>query len=195
MTKKIIGYASQMAGTLVIMVGALALAPPTHVTAKEGPLDEFKKAVKSEIRSSQRDKPNVPDIGSANQSGGAAKVAAAGGTRGAGAAPDKDAHHVDWDTKFTATGLADRNKVGHSFKFYCPPAPNRMTPRRVSGVDRYDFHTVICRAAVHAGKIDFGGGNVTLRMEDGNVKLQGSTRNGITTKPGPSGIRTVVFVD
>ncbi|GMG84769.1 hypothetical protein LNKW23_39850 [Paralimibaculum aggregatum] len=109
--------------------------------------------------------------------------------------PHPDAHHIDWDTKFTRTGLADRKLVGHEFRFYCPPAPSRLTPRRVYGTDVYRFDVWICRAAVHAGKIDLGGGNVTLKMLDGNVKLQGSTRNGITSKDGFSGVRSTVFVN
>ncbi|MEM6943146.1 MAG: LCCL domain-containing protein [Pseudomonadota bacterium] len=109
--------------------------------------------------------------------------------------PAPNAHHLDWDTKFTSTGLADRKLIGHVFPFYCPPAPARLTPRHLTGSDRYAFHIVVCRAGVHAGRITLDGGNLKVRMEDGNVRLTGSTRNGITTHDGPSGIRTVVFVD
>lgn len=195
MTKTLFNYDMRSATILAITVASLALAAPTQALALDGPLDGLKDAVEAKVKSTVRETAGVPDIGSANRSGSATEVAAAGGKRGPGEAPDSDAHHIDWDTKFTATGLADRHKTGHHFKFYCPPAPNRLTPRRFSGVDRYAFHTLICRAAVHAGKIDFGGGNVTLRMEAGSVKLQGSTRNGITTKAGSSGIRTLVFVN
>ncbi|WP_109354134.1 LCCL domain-containing protein [Sphingorhabdus sp. EL138] len=191
MTKALFNHDMRPTTILAMTVASLTLAAP----AQAGPLDGLKKAVEAKVKSTAREKLDVPDIGSANRSGGEAEVAAAGGKRGLGEAPASDAHHVDWDTKFTATGLADRHKTGHSFKFYCPPAPDRLTPRRFSGIDRYAFHTLICRAAVHAGKIDFGGGNVTLRMEAGSVKLKGSTRNGITTKPGSSGIRTLVFVN
>ncbi|MEO0622690.1 MAG: LCCL domain-containing protein [Pseudomonadota bacterium] len=109
--------------------------------------------------------------------------------------PHPDAHHLTWDTKFTSTGLADRKLVGHHFRFYCPPAPSKLVPRRLTGTDSYAFHTVVCRAAVHDGRITLSGGNVTVRMEEGNVRLTGSTQNGFTTHSGPSGIRTIRFVN
>lgn len=127
---------------------------------------------------------------------GATPVASTGPARSRPVqSPHPDAHHIDWDTKFTRTGLANRKLIGHEFRFYCPPAPSRMTPRRVYGTDVYRFDVWICRAAVHAGKIDLNGGNVTLKMLEGNVKLRGSTRNGITSKNGSSGVRSTVFVN
>ena len=54
---------------------------------------------------------------------------------------------------------------------------------------------MICRAAVHAGKITTDGGLVTVQMDSGNKRLVGSIRNGIETKDGPSGIRALTFVE
>ncbi|MEO1322496.1 MAG: LCCL domain-containing protein [Pseudomonadota bacterium] len=106
----------------------------------------------------------------------------------------KYAPRIDWDTKFTRTGLANRDLLGQSFTFKCPAAPADMRARRVVGTDRYAFDSMICRSAVHAGQIDLAGGFVTLRMEPGSKDLIGSTRNGIETKDGGSVVRTIVFV-
>lgn len=101
---------------------------------------------------------------------------------------------IDWDTKFTRTGLANRDLLGQEFAFFCPEAPAKMTPRRVIGTDRYAFDSIICRAAVHAGHITLAGGPVVLRMEPGTLNLYGSTRNGIETDNGQSSVRTVIFL-
>lgn len=102
---------------------------------------------------------------------------------------------LKWDTKFTATGFANKNLIGQRFSFDCPSAPNNMRSRRVSGTDSYAFHSIVCRAAVHAGKITTDGGLVTLQIDPGMQKLVGSIRNGIETKDGPGGHRTISFVD
>ena len=103
--------------------------------------------------------------------------------------------NIKWDTKFTRTGLAHRHLVGQTFTFNCPKAPGNMRSRRVVGTDVYAFDSMICRAAVHAGRITTDGGQVTLRMEPGSIKLTGSIRNGIETSDGSSGIRSLAFVD
>ncbi|MEM1088276.1 MAG: LCCL domain-containing protein [Pseudomonadota bacterium] len=105
------------------------------------------------------------------------------------------APRIDWDTKFTRTGLANRDLVGQHFTFHCPQAPADMRARRVVGTDRYAFDSMICRAAVHAGQLSLSGGPVTLRMEPGGKDLIGSKRNGIETKNGSSVVRTVTFVE
>ncbi len=100
---------------------------------------------------------------------------------------------IEWDTKFTRTGLANRDLVGQEFSFHCPEAPSDMRARRVVGTDRYAFDSMICRAALHAGVLSLSGGPVTLRMEPGSKDLIGSMRNGIETKNGSSTVRTVTF--
>jgi len=101
---------------------------------------------------------------------------------------------IDWDTKFTRTGFAHKQLVGQRFTFNCPAAPSDLRSRRVIGTDSYAFSSMICRAAVHSGRITTDGGIVSLQMEPGDTKLVGSIRNGIETKDGPSGIRTISFV-
>ena len=102
---------------------------------------------------------------------------------------------VKWDTKFTTTGLAHRKLIGQRFTFNCPTAPSNMRPRRVVGTDSYAFHSMICRAAVHAGKITTKGGYVHVQMDAAKRKLIGSIRNGVETKDGSSGTRSISFVD
>ena len=117
--------------------------------------------------------------------------------------PDADAdaiqtkylQRLDWDAKFTRTGLANKELVGQRFAFNCPAAPGDMIDRRVVGTDSYAFDSMICRAAVHAGKITKDGGVVLVQMDPGMKDLIGSIRNGIETKNGSSVVRTISFVD
>ncbi len=101
---------------------------------------------------------------------------------------------VKWDTKFTATGFGYKQLIGQRFSFECPKAPGNMRSRRVVGTDSYAFKSMICRAAVHAGSITTDGGLVTVQMNPGTTKLAGSTRNGIETKDGSSGLSALTFV-
>ena len=102
---------------------------------------------------------------------------------------------LKWDTKFTATGLANRKLVGQRFAFLCPAAPDGLRPRRIVGTDRYEFHTRVCVAAVHAGKITMEGGAVVVQLNEGVPRLKGSIRNGVESHDGPGGSRTLTFVD
>lgn len=100
---------------------------------------------------------------------------------------------LEWDKRFTHTGLANRDLVGQRFAFICPPAPSPLPVGRVQGTDTYAFATPVCLAALHAGAVTPAGGPVVVEMGPGNVKLQGSTRNGIESKSGSSGIRSITF--
>ena len=102
---------------------------------------------------------------------------------------------VNWDTKFTSTGLGYKQFIGQRFSFDCPKAPGNLRARRVVGTDSYAFKSMICRAAVHAGSITTDGGLVTVQMNPGSTKLSGSTRNGIETKDGSSGLSALTFVN
>lgn len=101
---------------------------------------------------------------------------------------------INWDTKFTKTGFGYKQLIGQRFTFDCPAAPSKLQSRRVVGTDSYEFKTMICRAAVHAGKLTMDGGLVTVQMNPGTKKLVGSTRNGIETKDGNSGLSALTFV-
>jgi len=102
---------------------------------------------------------------------------------------------IAWDTKFTKTGFANTDYIGQRFTFNCPAAPGGLKPRRIVGTDLYAFHSMVCRAAVHAGKITTAGGLVSVQIGPRKKKLVGSIRNGVESKNGPSGVRTISFVD
>ena len=101
---------------------------------------------------------------------------------------------INWDTKFTKTGFGYKQLIGQRFSFDCPAAPSDLRSRRMVGTDSYEFKSMICRAAVHAGKLTMDGGLVTVQMNPGTKKLVGSTRNGIETKDGNSGLSALTFV-
>ena len=102
---------------------------------------------------------------------------------------------IDWDTKFTSTGFANRNLVGQQFTFRCGPVPANQKPRLVFGTDDYDFASRICWAALHAGKISRDGGIVTVQINSGTKELIGSVRHGVETKSKRSGNRYITFVE
>lgn len=101
---------------------------------------------------------------------------------------------LDWDARFTQTGLARLQLVGQRFAFTCPPAPQTMLARRIVGTDKYAYATVVCQAGVHAGVITEDGGDVIVQMEPKDMALVGSIRNGVETVNGPSGERSLTFV-
>lgn len=101
---------------------------------------------------------------------------------------------LDWEARFTQTGLAQLNLIGQRFAFTCPKAPERMLARRIVGTDRYAYASVVCQAAVHAGVITPEGGDVLVQMEPKDLALIGSIRNGVETVNGPSGERSLTFV-
>ncbi|VEP17832.1 conserved exported hypothetical protein [Hyella patelloides LEGE 07179] len=102
---------------------------------------------------------------------------------------------LDWDTKFTATGFAYRDLIGQRFTFNCPAAPNDFRQRLIYGTDSYAFHSIVCQAAVHAGKITTDGGLVTVQIDPGVDNLVGSIRNGIETDDRQGSDRSISFVD
>ncbi|WP_376089894.1 LCCL domain-containing protein [Roseomonas sp. CCTCC AB2023176] len=61
----------------------------------------------------------------------------------------------------------------------CPAALTRSGP--VWGTDTYTADSRTCRAAVHAGAIGTGGGEVTVRMLPGQPRYLGTTRNGFAS--------------
>ena len=105
------------------------------------------------------------------------------------------APRIDWDTQFTKTGLAYRQLVGQRFTFNCHPAPQNMRERIVVGTDVYEYSSLICRAAVHAGKMTTDGGLVTVQMGSRQKNLVGSIRNGIESQDGSGRNNTISFVD
>ena len=103
---------------------------------------------------------------------------------------------LKWDAKFTGTGLANKDLKGQVMTFNCPAAPGDLRMRRVVGTDSYAFNSVVCLAAVHAGKITTAeGGLVNVQIDPGMKKLVGSIRNGVETKNGSGGHTTISFVD
>lgn len=102
---------------------------------------------------------------------------------------------LDWDDKFTRTGLANADLVGQRFAFDCPAAPADLSLRRVVGTDVYAFDSMVCRAAAHAGAVTMDGGRVLVQMDPAARNLVGSVRNGVATQSAnSSGLRSLRFV-
>ncbi|MEO1467565.1 MAG: LCCL domain-containing protein [Pseudomonadota bacterium] len=194
--------------TLAAAALAALMAGPASAGFLESVVGDIKRAVESEMRDEVREQ-----IGGATGGSSGARTARGGSTAGedfqrdtnaaTGLArnrpleqPDPHARHVTWDTLFTKSGVADRKLVGHNFTFYCPPAPQRFHKRPVIGGEPvYGWASAICLSAVHAGRMDLNGGNVTLRMERGNLRVEGYSQNGVTSKTRGTGVRSFVFVN
>ncbi|MEM6691448.1 MAG: LCCL domain-containing protein [Planctomycetota bacterium] len=101
---------------------------------------------------------------------------------------------IDWNTKFTSTGLAYRDLVGQRFTFRVPSAPVDRRMRIVYGTDHYDFSSNLPVAALHAGVITKEGGLITVQLDYGKGKLVGSIRNGVETKSKNGRDRSLSFV-
>ncbi|MBD2703945.1 hypothetical protein IC229_25090 [Spirosoma sp. BT702] len=83
---------------------------------------------------------------------------------------------ADWNT--TAVGW--RGKNNQQVSFTCPSSGKPST--ELWGTDTYTDDSSICTAAVHAGVITYGGGNVTIEIRPGLSAYSGSARNGVTSK-------------
>ena len=101
---------------------------------------------------------------------------------------------LQWDDKFSQTGLANIRLTGQRFAFECPGAPGNLAGRRVYGTDSYPLNSYVCMAAVHAGQISDAGGFVLVQMDPAlEGKFVGSTRNGVESKNGPKSPRSISF--
>ncbi len=89
-------------------------------------------------------------------------------------ASTNQAQQINWSTD--ATSLRGRN--GQRFTFGCPAG---TISGRIWGTDLYTDDSSICTAAVHAGLIGLGGGNVTIEIRPGASSYQASRRNGVGT--------------
>ena len=99
---------------------------------------------------------------------------------------------LQWDDKFSQTGLANIRLTGQRFAFECPGSPGKLAGRRVYGTDSYPLNSYVCLAAVHAGQITQSGGFVLVQMDPAlHGKFLGSIRNGIESKNGPTSPRSI----
>lgn len=102
---------------------------------------------------------------------------------------------IKWDTNFTATGFANRKLVGQRFTFRLPSIPKDRMARLVFGTDDYAFSSKVGWAALHSGKLSRQGGVVTVQINPGVKKLNGSLRHGIETKSKNGSDRSIRFVE
>jgi hypothetical protein len=83
-------------------------------------------------------------------------------------------YDIDWPNN--ATGARGQNTT---YSYRCPSGG---VAHPVWGTDTYTDDSSICTAAVHAGRITFGGGVVTIKPQPGLSGYVGSTRNGVTSQ-------------
>lgn len=82
---------------------------------------------------------------------------------------------VEWGSNATEY----RGQHGRRVTVVCPPGGGTGA---VYGTDVYTDDSQICPAAVHAGRIGFAGGVVTLVFSPGESVYHASTRNGIASR-------------
>jgi hypothetical protein len=78
---------------------------------------------------------------------------------------------ADWRTNV----MFARGQNGREITFVCPPGE----PASIYGSDVYTDDSSVCTAAVHAGVIDLRGGAITVTIQPGRRKYEGSTRNDV----------------
>ncbi|XP_035688934.1 uncharacterized protein LOC118424472 isoform X1 [Branchiostoma floridae] len=73
-----------------------------------------------------------------------------------------------------------REMEGESFTIVCP-ADCASTGATIWGDGIYTDDSSVCRAAIHAGRIEDSGGEVTVYMMDGQDSYEGSESNGVSS--------------
>lgn len=87
------------------------------------------------------------------------------------------AERIDWSRSALATPTSCVDGERHAVT--CTRATTPIGS--VWGSDLYTTDSSVCGAALHAGKITVGGGDVIYELRPGLVSYDGSTRNGLTT--------------
>ncbi|MCA9521996.1 MAG: hypothetical protein KC609_13530 [Myxococcales bacterium] len=82
---------------------------------------------------------------------------------------------IHWGSNATAY----RSMMGQTFRFYCPGGGS---PRTIYGTDIYTTDSSICTAAVHAGRISWGGGTVRIMITSGQPYYAGTFRHGVSSR-------------
>jgi hypothetical protein len=77
------------------------------------------------------------------------------------------------------TGATKWRGTGKSLSCTCPA--NFSVKGPIWGTDIYTDDSYICKAALHAGRIGRSGGQVSIRMIDGQSSYPGAMRNGVTS--------------
>jgi LCCL domain-containing protein len=75
------------------------------------------------------------------------------------------------------SGNQIRGDIGSSHLVNCPPGCSSRGG--LWGTDIYTADSGVCRAAIHAGLITDGGGNVVVTLDPGRPAYRGSDRNGV----------------
>ncbi|XP_063284115.1 uncharacterized protein LOC134569138 [Pelobates fuscus] len=99
--------------------------------------------------------------------------------------PNIEGQGIKWESK-QATVQASCSMTGNEITtsitiVHCPSGCMKQNAN-VWGIDIYTRDSAICQAAIHAGKIDNGGGSVIMKKTTGSDSYSGSSRNGVTSK-------------
>tara|TARA_R110002124_G_scaffold84563_3_gene220058 strand:- start:1157 stop:2041 length:885 start_codon:yes stop_codon:yes gene_type:complete len=106
---------------------------------------------------------------------GAAAILNGIGLGGLGQATDQQAG----ENIGQCTGATKWRGTGKSLSCTCPA--NFSVKGPIWGTDIYTDDSYICKAALHAGRIGRSGGQVSIRMIDGQSSYAGTLRNGVTS--------------
>ena len=89
----------------------------------------------------------------------------------------------------------DREKfIGQRFEFNCPAKTVRDKDKGIYGTFSYPANTPICVAAQHAGAIGVEGGPVTLQLNPGRDRYEGSIRNDVESSDLPATGLSIMFL-
>ena len=92
-------------------------------------------------------------------------------------------HEIGWSSRLSSMGLNELKNVGQKYEFYCQPAAEDLIHAPIWGTYTYTHNSGICSTAVHAGMIEAKtGGEVTIKLLEGQTFYTGSNKNEITSQ-------------
>lgn len=95
---------------------------------------------------------------------------------GRGGTDDDSLLTIGWTASMPKLSM----EFGKVYQFRCPPLSDPRDVGEVWGTDVYGIESAICPAAVHAGRMTFEGGRITLIAEKRSTPpSKGSVRNGV----------------
>ena len=122
-------------------------------------------------------------------------LAVAGGTHAMAAGTVGDfGQNLDRTTSLHHFQVDKEPFIGQRFDFSCPAVTVRDKNPPLVGTDVYPANSPICVAAQHAGVVGTEGGMITLQLNPGAGKYQGSRRHGVESTDLPGTQLSIMFL-
>lgn len=102
---------------------------------------------------------------------------------------------IGWESRLSSMGLDKVENIGQSYSFFCQAASEGLIHSPIWGTETYTLNSSICTSAVHSGMITSQkGGEVTVKLLEGQQFYTGSNKNGITSQDNRSTSTSFSFI-